>query len=149
MIIRVKIDTQGWRSRDVEATRGHSSVFLDRRLDPRQETRDAGVNGIVLLIARISKPFAYDPNKDMGPFLHDCKWPTTVSLEVNHNAVNEIGLVRHLAWSFHSTPCTHNQVFVHTFGSVHSLCTVAGLDNRNHCLLQLICGGPLSLVSPT
>ena len=86
----------------------------------------------------------------MGPFLHDCKWPTTVSLEVKHNTLNEICLVRHLAWSFHSTPCTHNQVFVHTFGSVHSLCTVAGLDNRNHCLLQLICGGPLDpSVSPT
>ena len=74
-------DTKGWQSREVEGTGGHSAVLLDRRLNPRQETRDAGENGKVLLTATFSKPFAYDPNEDMGPFLiHNCKWPTTVTL---------------------------------------------------------------------
>ena len=84
-------DTKGWHSREVEGTGGHSSVLLDRRLNPRQETRDAGEDGIVLLITGLSKPFADDSNKNMSPFLiHDCKWPTTVSLEVKHNAADEI-----------------------------------------------------------
>ena len=84
-------DTQGRRSRNVEATGGHSPVLLDRRLDPWQESRDAGEDGIVLLAAALSKPFADDPNKNMGPFLiHDCKWPTTVSLVVKDNAADEI-----------------------------------------------------------
>ena len=88
-MIHFSEDTYGWQSRDFEAiTRSHSSVFLDRRLNPRQETRDAGVDRKVLPIARI--PIADNPNKDMGPFLHDCKWPTAVSLEVNHNTVNEM-----------------------------------------------------------
>ena len=81
----------GWRSGEVEAAGGHSSVLLDGRLNPRQETRDTGEYGIVLLITAFSKPFADDPNKNMGPYLiHDCKWPTTVSLVVKDNAAGEI-----------------------------------------------------------
>ena len=146
-------DTKGWRSREVEGTGGHSSVLLDRRLVQWLDSSDTGEDGIVLLFTTLSKPFADDSNKNMSPFLiHDCKWPTTVSLEVKHNAADMklyFGLITHLARSFRSTPCTHNQVFVHTFGLVHSLCTVAGLDDGNHCLLQLVCGGLLdSSVSP-
>ena len=83
-------DTKGWQSREVEGTGGHSSVLLDRRLNPWQESRDAGENGIVLLITTLSKPFADDSNKNMSPFLIHCKWPTTVSLEVKHNAAAEM-----------------------------------------------------------
>ena len=74
-------DTKGWRSREVEGTGGHSSVLLDRRLNPRQETRDAGEDGIVLLAAALSKPFADDPNKNVGTFLIcNREWPATVTL---------------------------------------------------------------------
>ena len=56
----------------------------------------------------------------------------------------------HLAWSFGNTPCTHDQVFIHTFGLVHSPSTVAGLDDGNYCLLKLVCGDRFdSSVSPT
>ena len=60
------------------------------------------------------------------------------------------GLVTHLAWSFRSTPCTHDQVFVHIFCLAHSLFTIAGLDNGKYCLLQLVCGSLLdsNSVSP-
>ena len=48
-----------------------------------------------------------------------------------------------------STPCTHNQVFVDTLSLVHSLDTVAALDDGNYCLLQLVCRGLLDTsVSP-
>ena len=48
-----------------------------------------------------------------------------------------------------STPRTHNQVFVDTLSLVHSLNTVAALDDGNYSLLQLVCGGLLdSSVSP-
>ena len=74
-------DTQGGRSREVEATGGHSSVLLDRRLNPWQESRDAGEDGVVLLAAALSKLFADNPNKNMGPFrIHCRKWPAAVSL---------------------------------------------------------------------
>ena len=66
---KVKKDTQGWRSREVEATGGHSSVLFDRGLNPRQESRDAGEDGVVLLAAALSKSFADDPNKNVGPLL--------------------------------------------------------------------------------
>ena len=83
-------DTKGWRSREVEGTGGHSSVLLDRRLNPRQVSRDAGEDGIVLLAAALSEPFADDPNKNVGPFLiHNCKWPTTVSLVVKHKSTED------------------------------------------------------------
>ena len=74
-------DTTGWQSREVEGTGGHSSVLLDRRLDPRQESRDAGEDGVVLPTAVAPKPFADDANKNVAIFLiHNCKWPTTVAL---------------------------------------------------------------------
>ena len=74
-------NTQGWRSREVEATRGHSSVLLDRRLNPRQESRDAGEDGVVLLAATLSESFADDANKNVGSFVvHYCQRPTTVTL---------------------------------------------------------------------
>ena len=48
-----------------------------------------------------------------------------------------------------SAPRTHNQVFVDTLCLVHSLGTVAALDDGNYSLLQLVCGGLLdSSVSP-
>ena len=73
--------TNGWRRRDSEATGGHSPVLLDRRLDPWQESRDAGEDGIVLLAAALSKPFADDPNKNVGTLLICCcEWPPTVTL---------------------------------------------------------------------
>ena len=74
-------DTKGWQSREVEGTGGHSSVLLDRRLNPWQESRDAGEDGIVLLAAALSKPFADDPNKNLGTLLICyCEWSTTVAL---------------------------------------------------------------------
>ena len=58
-------------------------------------------------------------------------------------------LMTHLAWSCSSPPRTHDQVFVDTLGLVHSLRTVAALDDGNYSLLQLVCGGLLdSSVSP-
>ena len=94
-------NTKGWQSRDVEGTGCHSSVLLDQRLNPWKVSRDTGEDGIVLLITGLSKPFAYDPNKNMGPFLiHYCKWPTTVSLEMNHNTAEEITL------EFGDVPCS-------------------------------------------
>ena len=82
MIIRVKIDTQGWRSRDVKATRGHSSVLLDRILNSWQKGRDAGEDSIVLLAASaVSRLFADNPNENVGSFLvFYCEWSTTVAL---------------------------------------------------------------------
>ena len=78
---KVKIDTQGWRSREVEATGGHSSILLDRRLDPGQESRDAGEDGVVLLAATLAKPLADDPYKNVATlFIFYCEWPTTVAL---------------------------------------------------------------------
>ena len=48
-----------------------------------------------------------------------------------------------------SSPRTHNQVFVDTLSLVHSIDTVAALDDGNYSLLQLVCGGLLgSNVSP-
>ena len=74
-------DTKGWQNREVEGTGGHSSVLLDRRLNPWQESRDAGEDGIVLLAAALSKPFADDSNKSVDPIcVHYCQWPTTVTL---------------------------------------------------------------------
>ena len=92
-------DTKGWWRREVECTGGHSSVLLDRRPNPRQESRDAGEDGIVLLITALSKPFADNSNKNMSSLLIHCKWPTTVSLEVKHNAADEM-----IFW-FGNTPC--------------------------------------------
>ena len=75
------IDTQGWRSREGEATGGHPSVLLDRRLNPWQESRDAGEDSVVLLAATLAKPLADDPYKNVGTLLiFYCEWPTTVSL---------------------------------------------------------------------
>ena len=74
-------DTKGWQNREVEGTGGHSAVLLDRRLNPWQESRDAGGDVVVLLAAVLSKPFADDPNKNVGSFLiHYCEWSTTVTL---------------------------------------------------------------------
>ena len=74
-------DTKGWRSREVEGTGGHSSVLLDRRLNPWQESGDTGEDCIVLLTAFASEPFADDPNKNVGTFLICYReWPTTVTL---------------------------------------------------------------------
>ena len=74
--------TQRWQSRDIEATRSHSSVLFDRKLDPWQESRDAGEDGVLLLAALAVKPFADNPNKNVVIFLIDNrKWPTTVALE--------------------------------------------------------------------
>ena len=82
-MIRVKKDTQGWRSREVETTGGHPSVLLDRRLNPRQESRDAGEDGVVLLAATLAKSFADDPNKNVGSFLILYRQrPTTVTLRL-------------------------------------------------------------------
>ena len=51
--------------------------------------------------------------------------------------------------NLHCAPRTHNQVFVDTLSLVHSLRTVAALDDGNYSLLQLVCGGLLdSSVSP-
>ena len=73
--------TQRWRSREIKATGGHSSILLDRRLNPRQESRDAGEDGELLLAAALSKPFAHDPNKNVGTILICCcEWPATVTL---------------------------------------------------------------------
>ena len=47
-----------------------------------------------------------------------------------------------------STPRTHNQVFVDTLSLVHSLHTVAALDDGNCSLLQLVCGGLLESSVP-
>ena len=78
---KITYNTQGWRSREVEATRGHSSVLLDRRLNPWQKGRDAGEDGIVLLAATLSESFADDANKNVGSFLIlYCQRPTTVTL---------------------------------------------------------------------
>ena len=65
-------DTKSWQSREVEVTGSHSSVLLDRRLNPGKESRDAGEDGIVLLIAALSKPFADDPNKNVGTIIICC-----------------------------------------------------------------------------
>ena len=74
-------DTKGWQNREVEGTGGHSSVLLDRRLNPRKESRDAGEDGIVLLAAFAAKPFADNTNKNVVIILiHNCKWSTTVAL---------------------------------------------------------------------
>ena len=74
-------DTKGWRSREVEGTGGHSSVLLDRRLNPRQESGDTGEDGIVLLTAFASEPFADDPDENVGSFLiYNRKWSTAVAL---------------------------------------------------------------------
>ena len=74
--------TQRWRSREIKATGGHSSILLDRRLNPRQESRDAGEDGELLLAAALSKPFADDSNKSVDPIcVHYCQWPTTVTLD--------------------------------------------------------------------
>ena len=74
-------DTKGWQSREVEGTGGHSTVLLDRRLNPGQESRDAGEDGVVLLAATLSESFADDANKNVGSFVvHYCQRPTTVTL---------------------------------------------------------------------
>ena len=76
------MDTQGWRSREVKATRGHSSVLLDRILNPWQKGRDVCEDGIVLLVASaVGRLFADDPNENVGSFLvFYCEWSTTVAL---------------------------------------------------------------------
>ena len=57
-------------------------MFLDGQPNPWQESRDAGVDGKVLLATALSKPFADDPSKNVGSCLvHNCKWPTTVTLD--------------------------------------------------------------------
>ena len=71
-------NTQGWRSREGEATRGHPSVLLDRSLNPWQKGRDAGEDGIGILAA--SAIFADDPNENVGSFLFYCERSTTVAL---------------------------------------------------------------------
>ena len=144
-------DTKGWQSREVEGTGGHSSVLLDRRLNPWQESRDAGEDGIVLLAAALSKPFADDPNKNVGTFLICYReWPTTVTLGYDCKIYKKVWFMIYLTGpSTSSTPRTHNRVFVETFRLVHSLDTVAALDDGNYSLLQLVCGGLLdSSVSP-
>ena len=74
-------DTQGWRSREVEATRGHSSVLLGRILNPWQKGRHAGEDGIILLAASANgRLFADDPNENVGSFLFYCERSTTVAL---------------------------------------------------------------------
>ena len=83
-------DTQGGRSREVEATGGHSSILLDRRLNPWQESRDAGEDSVVLLAAALSKLFADDPNEFVDTFLVHCEWPATVSLEMKHHTAGEM-----------------------------------------------------------
>ena len=76
------MDTQGWRSREVEGTRGHSSVLLDQRLNPWKKGRDAGEDGIVLLAASaVGRLFADNPDENVGSFLvFYCEWSTTVAL---------------------------------------------------------------------
>ena len=75
------ICTQGWRSGEIEAARGHSSVLFDGRLNPWQESRDAGEDCVVLLAATLSESFADDANKNVGSFVvHYCQRPTTVTL---------------------------------------------------------------------
>ena len=101
-------NTQGWRSREVEATRGHSSVLLDRRLNPRQESRDAGEDGVVLLAATLSKSFVDDSHKNMRTIsIHNCKRSTTVSLCYNlreqlKHFVNYLPDMVHLQYSSHT-----------------------------------------------
>ena len=74
-------DTKSWQSREAEVTGSHSSVLLDRRLNPRPESRDAGEDGVVLLAATLSESFADDANKNVGSFVvHYCQRPTTVTL---------------------------------------------------------------------
>ena len=73
----------GWRSGEVEAAGDHSSVLLDGRLNPWQESRDAGEDGIVLLAATLAKPLADDPNKNVGTVaIFYCEWPATVALYI-------------------------------------------------------------------
>ena len=56
-------------------------MFLDGQPNPWQESRDAGVDGKVLLATALSKPFANDPNKSVGTILICCcEWPSTVAL---------------------------------------------------------------------
>ena len=56
-------------------------MFLDGQPNPWQESRDAGVDGKVLLATALSKPFANDPNESVGTLLICCcKWPSTVTL---------------------------------------------------------------------
>ena len=60
-------------------------MFLDGQPNPWQESRDAGVDGKVLLATALSKPFADDPNKNVDALLiYYCEWSATVSLEVKH-----------------------------------------------------------------
>ena len=48
-----------------------------------------------------------------------------------------------------STSRTQNQVFAHFLSLVHSIYTIAGLDNGDYSFLQLVCGSVLdSSVSP-
>ena len=78
----IDLYTQGWWSRKFEATGGHSSVLLDRRLNPWQKGRDAGEDGIVLLAASaVDRLFADNPDENVGSFLvFYCEWSTTVAL---------------------------------------------------------------------
>ena len=78
---KITYNTQGWRSREVEATRGHSSVLLDRRLNPWTKGRDVGEDCIVLLAASaVGRLFADDPNENVGSSLFYCERSTTVAL---------------------------------------------------------------------
>ena len=55
-------------------------MFLDGQPNPWQESRDAGVDGKVLLATALSKPFANDPNKNVSALLCYRDWPATVTL---------------------------------------------------------------------
>ena len=78
---KITYNTQGWRSREVEATRGHSSVLLNRILNPWKMGRYAGEDGIVLLVASaVDRLFADNPNENVGSFVFYCERSTTVAL---------------------------------------------------------------------
>ena len=73
--------TEGRKSREIEATRGHSSILLDQRLNPRKKGGDAGEDCIVLLAATLSQSSAHDPNKNVATLLIcGCERSTAVTL---------------------------------------------------------------------
>ena len=48
-----------------------------------QESRDAGVDSVVLLAATLAKPLADDPNKNVGTVaIFYREWPATVALYI-------------------------------------------------------------------
>ena len=102
-------------------------------------SRDAGEDGKVLLAAALPKSLADNPNNNVGSFVvHYCKWSTTVTLCLVNCRLDYIiffGYDGDLAGSLYRSGRTHNQGFVHSKVLVHSLDTVAAVDDGNYSLL--------------